>query len=390
MEGLEQGAESYYVLDAGFHCRRNDCARVSLIQILLYIFSLSFSLAYSTVLDLNHKSLLDNYNLWGANTRTCIKLLDPREVEPYAALVTFAAELFTRDSNQFENSDPTLVSHQLFVVRPGTSRRCAKVEFASNHVLGFVSRAYASHDYASRSKFYKMISAHNWFGASAGYIFETGVLLWLRHPPSPPARDYIPCHRASPTRGSPDLNIPACRENIRHFSKVEELGKVDEKDERPMCLVPFSTTFPTLDAIILTDNAVITVQMTISSKHSAKQVGFKKVYDSLPIRFLLGRQRCHVFLTDTEEKAKSLQNQKVQDIPGKMKINFYSAFLNFGNVNSVITTERVQELENAGKTQMDVSERVQELENAGETQMDVSERVQELDNASETQMDVSE
>lgn len=91
--------------------------------------------------------------------------MDPKEVVSYTAEVTSAAVIFTTEPKQFENSDPTSVSHKLFVVRPASSRKCAKVEFASEHVLGFILRAYAGLDHTLRVRFYRVISTHIWFAA---------------------------------------------------------------------------------------------------------------------------------------------------------------------------------------------------------------------------------
>lgn len=61
------------------------------------------------------------------------------------------------------------------------------------------------------------------------------------------------------------------------FSKAEELENVVEH-ESLKCLVPVSQDFPTVDAIFLTKNFIITVQITISSTHNANSIGFEKVY----------------------------------------------------------------------------------------------------------------
>jgi len=260
--------------------------------------------------------------------------------------VTFAADQFTKNVKQFDNLNTVLVSHRLFAVRPTKkSRQDVTVKFASGYLLGFVSRAYAERDRAVRQSFYKEISGHAWFATSAGRIFETHILLWFRYAS---AEDHLSCTPAVET--SPLLHIPVCGKNMEFFSKAEDLKADDLKNvaehERAKCLVPVSQTFPTLDAIVITHSLVITVQMTLGSKHDAKNIGFEKVYKYLSSKFLAKRQWCHVFLTDTEDKANSLRSQNRTEIPEKMSIHVYSAFVNMDELDSMLTKERVEKLDN--------------------------------------------
>jgi hypothetical protein len=253
-----------------------------------------------------------------------------------------AVDRLTRNSTQFENIDAVSVSDQLFVVRPTKSRQCETVEFASDHVLGLISRAYATRHQAARQEFYKMNSGHKWFGASVDRIFETSVLLWFRHSP---VNDFIRCYSA--LNHTSDLRIQPCRENMRYFSEFDELKDV-HRDEKRLCMVLVSQTFPILDAIVITKWSVITVKMTVSHKHDANPAGFKNVYDGFTPEFLSQpRERYHVFLTDTSDKAISLRKQKTlrDEVKKDMGINLYSAFVKFEKLDSVITSERVDELE---------------------------------------------
>jgi hypothetical protein len=289
-----------------------------------------------TILNFNVKTLQDNYNLWGASARTCIALTDPLQVKDYQQSVASAADKFTQNS-QFKTPDVVFVSHRLFTVRPGETRQEITATFATNNILGLVSRAYAEQEYAVRQSFYSAVSGHTWFGASAGHIFETHVLLWFRHAQ---ADLHLPC---TPTVDpSPHLEIPVCGKNMEFFSKIEDLKNVDKHESRK-CLVPVAQNFPTLDFIVLTDEFVITVQVTVASTHDAKSIGFKKVYGHLPAELLATRERCHVFLTDSAAKADLLRGQELPDLPKRIRV--YSAFFNMGQWESIITSERVKELD---------------------------------------------
>ena len=86
-----------------------------------------------------------NYKLWGPSAHTCIKLMDENHVASHQEKVISAANHFTKMFGQEEEVNAAMASHEIFVVRPtDRSRQERTVEFASSHVLGFVSRAYAN------------------------------------------------------------------------------------------------------------------------------------------------------------------------------------------------------------------------------------------------------
>jgi hypothetical protein len=305
--------------------------------ILTTYFTLSSS--YSTIFCLNLKLLRKNYNLWGPSARTCIALMNAENIRGHKRALTSAAYQFPNDFDKFGELHAGLVSHQLVTVRPTIeSREVVTAEFASEHVLSFVSRAYARHDHAMRQRFYNMISGHAWYGAAVGHIFKRCILLWLRHPP---ARDRLPCVPAGGS--SPALEIPACWYSMQFFSKEGDLKDVGEHD-LPKCLVPVSQSFPTVDAIVVTGTSIITVQITVTSAHDTKDSGFQKVYDNLPSTVLNLRRRCHVFVTDTEDKAEFLRQQQLT-LPTNMTIDVYSTFVNVDQLNLITTDRRMEELE---------------------------------------------
>jgi hypothetical protein len=266
-------------------------------------------------------------------------------LQTHIGQVTAAAADFTRKFTQYDNIEKALsvASRQLFVVEPTEeSRHRETLRFASEHILGLVARAYATHDHVVRQTFYKTASGHAWYGASVGRIFRTSALLWLRYPP---INDSLQCFPASGMVRPPELEIPACREKMEFFSKVDELKNVDEH-ESLLCLVPVLQTFPTLDAIIITTDSVISIQMTVAGRHDAKMIGLWKVYNAFTPEFRhKKRNRFHVFLTDTEDKAQSLRTQKVKDEVATEGIHLYSAFIKFEVLDSIITVERFNDLE---------------------------------------------
>jgi hypothetical protein len=270
------------------------------------------------------------------------------DIRMHKQALTYAAYRFPRDFDQLGKLHAGLASDPLVTVRPTIkSRQDVTAKFASEHVLSFVSRAYAQRDHAVRQSFYRMISGHAWYGAAVGHIFKRCILLWFRHPP---ARDRLPCVPAGGS--SPSLEIPACRDNMQFFFKEGDLKDVDEPNtledhvqhNLPKCLVPVSKTFPTLGAIVITGTSVITLQITVASAHDAEDAELQKVYDNLPSTVLNSRRRCHVFVTDTKDKARSLRLQQLT-MPTNMDIHVYATFVNVDQLDLITTDRRMDELE---------------------------------------------
>ncbi|KAI9439307.1 hypothetical protein H4582DRAFT_130435 [Lactarius indigo] len=281
-------------------------------------------------LGLNTQTLRDNYNSWGPSARVCVSLTkDPNKVRSHAQSVVRAAYGLTSDGRQFDGFR-FVSTHQLFVVRPTDSRQVTAVEFGTNRLRGIVARAYANHDRATRLRFYSAIRGDPMFSSPAGEIYKSHVLLWFRHARN---TEFIPCTSNVPH--SPLLNIPACPGNLKFFSKPDELQEM-YKPGLPICWVPTSETLPTLGAVVLTDDAVITVQITIASKRDTKNIGFIDIYRNLPPR-LKTKPRCHVFITDSDSNAESLRDQNLTVPKGT---HVYSAIASVEDLDSkVVMTE---------------------------------------------------
>ncbi|KAH9169343.1 hypothetical protein EDB89DRAFT_1478125 [Lactarius sanguifluus] len=307
------------------------------------VFSLEELEALGKILGLNTESLRDNYNSWGPCARLCVTFTrTPRLVLEHKQAVIRAAREFIQEVDRFDILAMSLASHRLIVARPTAVRQLASAEYGTNRLRGFISRAYAQCDNAQRLSFYKSIRGHPLFGSPARQMFEIYVLLWFWHSR---AQENLPCTGAVAT--SPRLDIPACPENMKFFSKPSELQNMVEL-KCPICWVPTSQTSPSLDAFILTDDSIITLQIAISSQHGAHKLGFSRVYDNLPRDLKTKRpKRFHVFITDRDDNAKKLREQNLPDIPSGTHV--YSAVLDVDQLDSMalITQTRVGELETA-------------------------------------------
>jgi hypothetical protein len=122
-----------------------------------------------------------------------------------------------------------------------------------------------------------------------------------------------------PKTGLSILQIPACGEKQTVFFGSKNGLKNTNMDRLPLCLLPTSRTFATVDAIVLTDKFIITIQVTISAERSAKSDGFATIRASLPTG-IAENEWCHVFITDTDDHAASLRNQTLSEVPSNIQI----------------------------------------------------------------------
>lgn len=204
-----------------------------------------------------------------------------------------------------------------------------------------VARAYAQHSNVVRLTFYKTIRGDPWFGSLAGKMYEIHILLWLQYSQD---KTSWPCIGADST--VPQLQLPACSGNLKFFTEFEELKEIKEPESGcPLCVVPTLATFPSFDAFVLTDNAIITLQIAISDSDGpdATTQGFQGLHENLSANLLAKRsQQCHIFVTDEDN-----QEQNLAHIPDGISV--YSAVIPVEDLESMVpvTEERVAALERA-------------------------------------------
>ena len=299
--------------------------------------------SHSNLLGLNNEIMCTSYKQWGPSARNCVRFArDPKEISHHAEDVSQAVSKLTKNAIDLTsfNDHSTL---RVFVIRPSPdSRRLRTMEFGTNHLREIVVLAYAQQEYVVRYKFYKTIRGNPWFSGPVGELYKIHILLWFLHTR---ADETLLCTGAEAS--FPELQLPSCPTDPKFFLKPEELAKISEPDQ-PKCLIPTSRNFPTLDAIVLTSDSIITVQITISSKHDATGKGFGLIYNNLPHDMKQKRpNRYHLYITDEETNAKSLQEQNWTDIPTETRV--YSTVIGVEHLESKVqlTHDRVKALQKA-------------------------------------------
>ncbi|KAH9013244.1 hypothetical protein EDB84DRAFT_1568754 [Lactarius hengduanensis] len=273
------------------------------------------------ILGLNCDVLRRIYNTWGPSTRNCVHLTQyPDQEGPYADEVEIAVGKFV---TKFQHSptyiDPFAESHEIISVRPkgkglheGRTRLTARV--ATRRVERMILLQSIKAEVAEQISFYKMLSTHKWFGSLTGYMLKSYVLACLSaRPTSKP----LPCIAAD--SGPSTLEVPVSLPK-QSFSLNSAASLTDVNNHTlPFCLIP-SSNYVAFDAIVCSEDSFFTIQVTVSSTHSANPEGFENLRRDVPTLFLADRTWYHVFVTTDKRKAKKLRNMKLKNLPAEVII----------------------------------------------------------------------
>ncbi|KAI9441166.1 hypothetical protein BJY52DRAFT_502957 [Lactarius psammicola] len=294
--------------------------------------------ALSKLFGLDVGNIQRLYERWGPSVRTCVELSGGGE-DSHEHRVKNAANSFVKNPPITPKFDETKVSHILFSIRPKKEDREGRMtqipEIATDHIKTIISYAAADAKAQERIDFYQTISTQPGFMAAAGEMFQGFVLSWLY------ARSGVPPIRCIAT-GMLDLQIPACGvDQTTFFGSKGGLTKVNGDRKDPLCLLPTSKNFPFADAVVITNEYIITIQVTVSYRHTANESGFTYIKDLLP-SFLKRDKWRHVFITDNDDKAVSLRNQTLSGVPEDAVV--YSGVFDIGR--SGVTREDMEAYNN--------------------------------------------
>ncbi|KAH9026490.1 hypothetical protein EDB85DRAFT_1979187 [Lactarius pseudohatsudake] len=247
----------------------------------------------SKVLSLDVNNIRHLYRKWGPSARTCLQLLLEGDDGPHECKVKKAADELVKNPN----FDEFKVSHLLFSIRPENQNRVGRKiqipEIATDHIKAIIS--YAAADADARDQFFHRMSTEPELRAPARKMFGGFVLCWLyAHPNVEPLRCFA--------TDQVDLEIPACgQEQTTFFDSMNDLRTMNG-DQPPFCLLPKRPDFPNADAVVITDEFVITIQVILSNWHEAKGRDFDEIKELIPPRLRRDKWR-HVFITNSYNRA---------------------------------------------------------------------------------------
>ncbi|KAH9037886.1 hypothetical protein EDB85DRAFT_566732 [Lactarius pseudohatsudake] len=219
--------------------------------------------ALSKLLNLDVGNIQRLYMKWGPSVRTCTELLLDDSESDHEDEVKDAAGEFVKDPLTIPKFNKSKVSHLLFSIRPESQNRKGRrrqiSEMATDHIKMIISYAAAEATAQDRIYFYQTISTRPEFSAPADKMFKAFVLCWLY------ARPNVESLRCFAT-DQPDLEIPACEEKQTTFFDSENGLRTVNGNKLPLCLLPRSANFTTADAIVITGESIITIQVTLSDQ----------------------------------------------------------------------------------------------------------------------------
>jgi hypothetical protein len=232
-------------------------------------------------------------------------------------------------------------SQVLFTVTPNDKRSVYTLRVTTPYLCGLVMQEIANLDATEQVSFYHRASDLPQFQGTWGYMFEKYFLVWLY---SAERADALPCSTAKNTTSAKSSYIkkvtrstftaddqakhrpqPLRRERLTVINGDSDFANAKDSDTL-FGWLPASRVFPPFDAVICTDKTIITIQLTVSSKHFMKRTGFDRLKQYLPEVFESARTWCHVFFTDCSENATSLRRQH-HDVDFERNISIYSAVL---------------------------------------------------------------
>ena len=315
--------------------------------------------------DMDPAKLQHAYENWGPSARTCVLLAgDPDSEHAYESSVKSSAILFIRNPRAFSplSYDPITVPHRLFSLHPEKKseegskkgRQVLIADVATDRIKAIISYAAADAEAEERVKFYYMISKEPTFSTGQGKMFERFVLTWLSSFNMAP----LSCTPRHANGRQPELKIPSCGCDDAHkiCGSLNDLHNTSV-NALPFCFLPSSASFATADAIVITKQFIITIQVTIARSHDAKGKGFVDIKASLPTIPSTPEKRgtkkskpkpksrtwCHVFITDDSDKAGRLRNQNLPELP--IETYVYSAVFDVGQFK--LDSDRMRRLDDA-------------------------------------------
>ena len=227
------------------------------------------------------------YHRWGPSARNSIMFARDSLQEPrYETSVRRAAASFAQDPPLSSHGEALALiagSHTLFCVRPmpGKNGFLSGISTViSPHVQLIIQEAVSREDEERRKQFYKIVSVHPHCRSAMGWLLEQQFHRWIGLDTSlqaPAKATFLKCVPSQ--NGLPALRLQPVRE--------EQLNNVQELVNAESLLLPiyYRTTsehLPGVDGLILTFDAVVLIQVTVSSAHALKKEYLVPLYNNLP------------------------------------------------------------------------------------------------------------
>ena len=218
-------------------------------------------------------------------------------------------------------------SHKLFCVRPmpGEGGYIApRSTVISPHVQLIIQAAVSREHDEMRKRFYKMLSHHPHCRSVIGRLLEQQFHKWVgldADAHAPGAKEILTC--VSPSL--PALHLTPTREVP--LDTIEDLAATKDSD-LPVYYRPTSERSLGVDGFILTADAVVLIQVTVSPAHALKREHLVLLYDNLPTS-IRDKPWKFVWVVPERDVGEALRKRKFNVDGNWSKIGFYWCLFRF-------------------------------------------------------------
>ena len=227
------------------------------------------------------------YHRWGPSARNCVSFATDSLLESqYEASVRLAAASFAQDPPLSSHGEALALiagSHKLFCVRPMPGENgfiSAMSTVISPHVQFIIQGAISQVNDEKRKQFYEMVSAHPHCRSAMGWLLEQQFHRWIGLDASSQAPDEADFLNCVPSQNRlPALRLQPVGEE--RLNDTQELVNATSLS-LPIYYPSTSERFPGVDGLILTFDAVVLIQVTVSTTHALKKEHIVPLYDNLP------------------------------------------------------------------------------------------------------------
>ena len=273
---------------------------------------------------------IDMYHLWGPSARNCVTLARDKNLErQHADSVRRAATSFASNPPMTSYPGEGLAfvagSHKLFCIRPMPGEddfREAQSTVISPHVQLIIQNAVSRAQHESRKRFYEILSDHPHCRSVMGWLLEQQFHRWIGLDADSQAHDaaaILECTPRPQRKRLPMLYLKPTREEP--LNGIQELATASGLP-LPIYYRPTSERFAGVDGLIVTDDAVILIQATVSSTHALKKKHLVPLYDNLPDR-IRRRPWKFVWVVPERDVGEALTKRKFNVLGVWPKIEFY-------------------------------------------------------------------
>ncbi|KAH9062572.1 hypothetical protein EDB83DRAFT_842201 [Lactarius deliciosus] len=307
--------------------------------------------ALGNILGLDVSEILRIYNKWGPSARNCVQfsrrhiLECVHESHVYAAACDFVQDFCgarRRLIGRYTLSNP------LFSIRARETDRSVPVaRVATGHIDEVILKAAVNANaYNNRLEFYDSPRLDKSFRSTAEHIQKSYLFAELSNLPDSMPTFWAPCRGTASE--APVLEIPVCPKH-RSITLTDLSSMRDMETPRlrtPFCLLIEPLTDAAVDAIVCSDDAIITFQVIVSHPHDTSLGGFEHIRSQLPALFTGGEARrwCHVFVA-TDTKDEEALRDDLKEVPqADLNVTIYT--IRFEVVWLYPIQERLKELIN--------------------------------------------